>query len=87
MRVFVDDGGLSSLSGPLMISLTLVLLMLMVLMLLVLVLTATLILWRVYRRIRRWQGWHRSGTNRERPVTPGTAEPGFVGQTLWASAA
>lgn len=53
MRVFADDGGLSSLSAPLMISLTLVLVWL------VLLLTATLILWRVYRRVRRWRGWHR----------------------------
>ena len=54
MRAFADDGGLTSLSGPLMISLLLVLLML-----LALVLTATLIVWRVYRRVRRWRGWHR----------------------------
>ena len=53
MGVFADEGGMSSLSGPLMISLTLVLLVL-----LVLVLTATLIVWRVYRRVRRWRGWH-----------------------------
>ena len=50
MRVFADDGGLSSLSGPLMISLALVLLVLLVLLL-----TATLIVWRVYRRVRRWR--------------------------------
>ena len=67
MRVFADDGGLSSLGGPLMISL-----LLMVLMLLVLVLTATLILWRVYRRIRRWQGWHRgAATIQSRALMPG----------------
>ncbi len=54
MSTFADDGGLSSLSGPLMISLTL-----MLLVLLVLVLTGTLIVWRVYRRVRRWRGWHR----------------------------
>jgi hypothetical protein len=54
MRVFADDGGLSSLSGPLMIGLALVLLVL-----LVLALTATLIVWRVYRGVRRWRGWHR----------------------------
>jgi hypothetical protein len=54
MRVFADDGGLSSLSEPLMISLTLVLLLLLVLLL-----TAMLIVWRVYRRVRRWRGWHR----------------------------
>ena len=67
MRVFVDDGGLSSLSGPLMISLTLVLLMLMVP-----VLTATLIVWRLYRRIRRWRGWHRgAATIQSRALMPG----------------
>ena len=67
MRVFADDGGLSSLGGPLMISL-----LLMVLMLLVLLLTATLILWRVYRRIRRWQGWHRgAATIQSRALMPG----------------
>ncbi len=54
MREFADGGGLSSLGGPLMISLTLVLLML-----LVLAVTATLMVWRVYRRVRRWRGWHR----------------------------
>src|SRR6478736_300902 len=54
MRAFADDGGLSSLSGPRMISLLLVLLVP-----LVLALTATLIVWRVYRRVRRWRGWHR----------------------------
>jgi len=67
MRVFADDGGLSSLSGALMISLTLVLLVL-----LVLALTATLIVWRVYRRVRRWQGWHRSAAAiHSRAVMPG----------------
>ena len=53
MRTFAHDGGLSSLSGPLMISLTLLLLVLVAL-----VLTTTLIVWRVYRRVRRWRGWH-----------------------------
>ena len=67
MRVFVDDGGLSSLSGPLMISLTLVLLVL-----LVLVLTATLIVWRVYRRVRRWRGWHQGAAAiHSRALMPG----------------
>ncbi len=67
MRVFADDGGLSSLSGPLMISLTLVLLILLVLLL-----SATLIVWRVYRRIRRWQGWHRgAATINSRALVPG----------------
>ena len=63
MRVFADDGGLSSLSGPLMFSLTLVLLVL-----LVLVLTATLIVWRVYRRVRRWRGWHRGAVAIQSPA-------------------
>ena len=54
MRTFADDGGLASLSGPLMISLALLLLVL-----LALVLTATLIVWRAYRRVRRWRGWRR----------------------------
>ena len=68
MRVFADDGGLSSLSGPLMFSLTLVLLVL-----LVLVLTATLIVWRVYRRVRRWRGWHRGAAAiQSRALRPGT---------------
>jgi hypothetical protein len=54
MRAFADDGGLSALSGALMISLALLLLVL-----LALVLTATLIGWRAYRRGRRWRGWRR----------------------------
>ena len=54
MRVFAEDGGLSSLSGTLMTGLTLLLLVLVALLL-----TATLIVWRVSRRVRRWQGWHR----------------------------
>ena len=67
MRVFADDGGLSSLSGPLAISLTLVLLVL-----LLLVLTATLIAWRVYRRVRRWRGWHRgAAVVHSRALMPG----------------
>jgi hypothetical protein len=67
MRVFAGDGGLSSLSGPLMISLTLLLLML-----LVLGLTATLIVWRVYRRVRRWRGWHLgAAVARSRSLRPG----------------
>ncbi len=69
MRMFADDGGLSSLGGPLMVSLTLVLLML-----LALVLTTTLIVWRVYRRIRRWRGWHRGAdTIHSRALMPGPA--------------
>ncbi len=54
MREFANDvgGGLSLLSGPLLISVALVLLVLLVLLLI-----ATLIVWRVYRRIRRWQVW------------------------------
>src|SRR6478609_4458124 len=54
MRAFADDGGLSASSGALMISLALLLLVL-----LALVLTATLIVWRAYRRVRRWRGWRR----------------------------
>jgi hypothetical protein len=53
MRAFADDGGLSALSGALMISLALLLLVL-----LALGLTTTLIVWRLYRRVRRWRGWH-----------------------------
>src|SRR5690242_8510432 len=53
MSVFAGDGGLTSVSGPLMISLLLVLLVL-----LALALTATLVVWRLYRRVRRWRGWH-----------------------------
>ncbi len=67
MRAFADDGGLSSLSGPLMMGLTLVLLVL-----LVLVLTAMLIVWRVYRRVRRWRGWHRgAAVVHSRSLMPG----------------
>ena len=67
MRLFADDGGLSSLSGALMISL-----MLVMLVLLVLALTATLIVWRVYRRVRRWRGWHRGAAAiHSRAVMPG----------------
>jgi hypothetical protein len=67
MRVFADDGALSSLSGPLMMSLTLVLLVL-----LVLALTATLIVWRVYRRVRGWRGWHRGAAAiHSRALMPG----------------
>ena len=67
MRLFADDGGLSSLGGPLMISL-----LLMLLMLLAMGLTATLIVWRVYRRIRRWRGWRRSpATIHPRTLMPG----------------
>lgn len=55
MRVFADDGsGLSLLSETLMIGLGLLLLVLVVL-----VLSATAMVWFVYRRVRRWQGWHR----------------------------
>src|SRR6478735_6900095 len=67
MRAFADDGGLTSLSGPLMISLLLVLLVPMVL-----ALTATLIVWRVYRRVRRWRGWHRGAAAiHSRALMPG----------------
>ena len=67
MKALADDGGLSSLGGTLMISLTL-----MLLMLVALGLTTTLIVWRVYRRVRRWRGWHRgAGTIHSRAVMPG----------------
>ncbi len=70
MRVFADAGGsLSLLSEPLMISLALVLLALMVSFL-----TATLIVWRVYRRVRRWRGWNRgAAATRSRALRPGPA--------------
>jgi hypothetical protein len=67
MRAFADGSGLSSLSGPLMISVLLVLLML-----LALVLTATLIVWRMYRRVRRWRGWHQGAAAiHSRALMPG----------------
>ena len=71
MRAFADDGGngggLSLLSGPLLISVALVLLVLLVLLLI-----ATLIVWRVYRRIRRWQVWDRGvAAIRSRALPPG----------------
>ena len=67
MRVFADDAGLSSLIGPLLISLTLV-----VLVWLVFLVTATLIVRRVYRRVRRWRGWHRGGA----AIQPRALRPG-----------
>lgn len=68
MRVFADDGGgVSLLSGALMISVALVLLVLLVLLL-----TATVIVWRVYRRVRRWRGWHRGvAAIQPRAIRPG----------------
>lgn len=54
MRAFADGDALSSWGGALMITLTL-----LVLGWLVLLTTATLIVRRVYRRVRRWRGWHR----------------------------
>ena len=67
MRAFVADGGASALGGTLMVSLLLVLLML-----LAFVLTGTLIVWRVYRRVRRWRGWHRGpATFHSRAMMPG----------------
>ena len=71
MRVFADDGGigggLSLLSGALMISVALVLLVLLVLLL-----TTTLTVWRVYRRVRRWRGWHRGvAATHSRALRPG----------------
>ena len=67
MRMFADDGGLSSLSGTLMVSVALVLLLWLVLML-----TATLMVWRVYRRVRRWRGWHRGSA----VIQSGALRPG-----------
>jgi hypothetical protein len=67
MRVLADDSDLSSWSGPLMISITLVLLFLLVLLL-----TATLIMWRMYRRVRRWRGWHQGAAAiHSRALIPG----------------
>ncbi|MFL6081094.1 MAG: hypothetical protein ACJ714_14290 [Ornithinibacter sp.] len=67
MEAFANDGGLSALGGTLMISLTLLLLML-----LSLVLTTTLIAWRLYRRIRRWRGWHQGAAAvQSRALRPG----------------
>jgi hypothetical protein len=68
MRAFAVDGGLSVVSGTLMIGLLMVLLVL-----LAIVLTGTLIVWRVYRRVsRRWRGWHRgSATINSRALIPG----------------
>ena len=66
MRAFAGDGGLSSLGAPLMISLTLLL------VLLVFWVTATLIVWRVFRRVRRWRGWHQGAAAiQPRAVLPG----------------
>jgi hypothetical protein len=66
MRAFAVDGGLSSLSGVLMIVLTLLLVWL------VLLVTATLIVRRVYRRVRRWRGWRRGAA----AVQPRSIRPG-----------
>lgn len=70
MRVFAADGGigggLSWLSGALMIGVALVLLVLLVLLL-----TAALIVWRVYRRVRRWRGWHGVAAIQSRTLRPG----------------
>ena len=67
MNMFVADGGLSAVGGTLMIGL-----LLMLLMLLALGLTATLIVWRVSRRVRRWRGWHRgAATIQPRAMMPG----------------
>jgi hypothetical protein len=69
MSAFAGDGGLTSLSGPLMISLLFVLLML-----LALGLTTTLIVWRLYRRVRRWRGWHGGAAAiQSRALMPGPA--------------
>ena len=46
----------------------------MLLVLLVLWVTATLVVWRVYRRVRRWRGWHRGvAATRSRALRPGPA--------------
>jgi len=71
MEVFAGDGGigggLSLVSGLLMIGVVLVLLVLLVLLL-----TGTLIAWRVYRRVRRWRGWHRGvAAIQSRSLRPG----------------
>jgi hypothetical protein len=67
MRVFAVDGVLSSSSGMLMIALAL-----MLLMWLAFLVTATLIVRRVYRRVRRWRGWHQGAA----AVQPRTLMPG-----------
>jgi len=71
MEVFAGDGGigggLSLVGGLLMIGVVLVLLVLLVLLL-----TGSLIVWRVYRRVRRWRGWHRgSAAIQSRSLKPG----------------
>lgn len=67
MRAFAVDGGLSSVSGALIISLTMVLLVWLALLL-----TAMVIVRRVYRRVRRWRGWHRgTATIQPRALRPG----------------
>src|SRR3954449_11981494 len=71
MRVLADDGGigggLSLLSGALMIGVALVLLLSLVLLL-----TATLLVWRAYRRVRRWRGWQVGvAAVQSRPLRPG----------------
>ncbi len=67
MSAFAADGGLSSLSGPVIISLGLVLLLLLAFWA-----TAALVVWRLYRRVRRWRGWHRgTAAIQSRPLMPG----------------
>lgn len=66
MIAFAVDGGLSSLSGVLMIILTLMLVWVGFLV------TATLIVRRVYRRVRRWRGWHRGAAG----IQPWALRPG-----------
>ena len=67
MRAFAVDGGLSSVSGALIISLTMVLLVWLALLL-----TAMVIVRRVSRRVRRWRGWHRgTATIQPRVLLPG----------------
>jgi hypothetical protein len=66
MRAFAVDVGLSSLGGVLMIILTLMLVWVGLLV------TATLIVRRVYRRVRGWRGWHRGAAGiQPRKLRPG----------------
>src|SRR4051794_41334713 len=71
MRMLADDGGisggLSSVGGALLIGVALVLLVSLVLLL-----TATLLVWRAYRRVRRWRGWQVGvAAVQSRPLRPG----------------
>ena len=71
MKVFAGDGGISGglslVSGLLLVSVVMVLMVLLVLLL-----TGTLVVWRVYRRVRRWRGWHAGVTAiQSRSLRPG----------------